>query len=906
MKPNVINFIDFNRVNTLLEGFNKSTGFVTAILDLEGNVLSKSGWRSICTNFHRVNPKTNRNCIISDTKLSTTKKDNDYNIYKCHNGLYDVSVPIMIDDEHIANLFTGQFFFEEPNISFFQEQAKKYGFEEQSYIKALKEVPIVTESQVKDIIKYLLNITHIIIDLTIDKIEQENSRILLESSLESPIDILILAIDKDYNYLYFNQTHKASMKISYNADVEVGKCIFDYMTSKDDILRIKENYDKALSGVSHTTLEQYGNLDVRPYETVFNPIKDKNENIIGVTAYARDVSKRIRSEKALEKSKNLAQEYLDIAGVMIIVLDKNGVVTLINKKGCEIIGLNESDIVGKNWFDNYLPKDVVQSSKEQFDNMWKNDHPFAKEYESTILNAHGEERYISWHNSILYDSNKNIIGVLSSGEDITEISITNEKLKESEKRYRELINNTKAGIMIHASDTSIMSFNKRAQKLLGLTSDELTGKTAASSNFHFVNSDYNKIKYEDYPVNIIIQNRSTLKNYILGIKHIHDDKVIWVSVNGVPLFNDDGSIKEIVISFIDISDEKIKQDEITYLSNHDFLTDLYNRRFFVEKYSELDKLTYYPLAIMMADVNGLKIINDAFGHDVGDIALQKVAQILEKSCRKQDIVCRIGGDEFAIILPNITEEELEKINESIRIESKKDNVENVTLSLATGHEIKIPGSKESLDEILKAAENHMYRHKLSEGVSIRNNAIKAILKTLTNKYQEERIHSAKVSQLCKRIGEELELKEEEIKELELAGMYHDIGKISIPDAILNKPGKLTQEEYNIIKTHSEISYQILRAADEYSDLAIHALYHHERWDGLGYPSRKKGEDIPLFSRIICIVDAFEAMTAERVYKEKMSEEAAVKEIIRCSGTQFDERLARIFVEKVLMKEWIIS
>lgn len=119
-----------------------------------------------------------------------------------------------------------------------------------------------------------------------------------------------------------------------------------------------------------------------------------------------------------------------------------------------------------------------------------------------------------------------------------------------------------------------------------------------------------------------------------------------------------------------------------------------------------------------------------------------------------------------------------------------------------------------------------------------------------------------------------------------------------------KKGKLTNGEYDTIKTHPEIGYQILRAADEYSDLAIHALYHHERWDGKGYLKGLLGEEIPLFSRIICVADAFEAMTSVRTYKDKISDEEAVKEIIRCAGTQFDKMIAKVFVEKVMKFPWV--
>jgi diguanylate cyclase (GGDEF)-like protein/PAS domain S-box-containing protein len=765
MNAKALDYIDFNRVNSLLEDFNSITGFVTAIIDLEGNILSKSGWREICTKFHRVNPLTNKNCIASDTILANKSKSNNYNTYKCHNGLYDVAVPIIIEEEHVANLFTGQFFYEKPDESFFINQANKYGFDETAYLKALKKVPIVTKKEVKTIMKYLLNITQIIIDLTTDKMKQENSKILLESSLESPKDIYIRAIDKDYKYLYFNQAQKKLMKSVYDIDIEIGMSIDQINASEIEKINAKKNYDLALLGKSHTIIEKIGDKQARYFEIFYNPIYANDNEIIGVTAYEKEV---------------------------------------------------------------------------------------------------------------------------------TEIKIINDKLKESENRYRELINNLEAGIIVHGGDTSIIYANKKAEEILGMTYEALINKKVGSKCFNFIDSNFNILKSETYPVNIIIKNKSALKNYVLGIKR-NPEEIIWVSINGIPMFDEDKEIKEIIISFTDISDEKSKQDEIAYLSNHDFLTGLYNRRFFVEKYITLDKPLYFPLGIMMIDLNGLKIINDAFGHEAGDEALKKVSNILQKSFRKQDFICRIGGDEFAIILPNISNDKIESIKNFIIKKCNKNNVNNIALSLAIGYEIKNNQMNMDADEILKSAENYMYKHKIAEGIIVRNHAINAILETLTNKYKFEDIHSKKVSQFCKHIGEAMGFKEKDIKELELAGMYHDIGKISIPDYILTKPSKLTKEEFEIIKKHPEISYQILRAADEYSDLAMHALHHHERWDGKGYPSGQKEEEIPLFSRIICIAESFEAMTAYRPYKETMSKDEAMKEILKCSGKQFDPQIADIFI-----------
>jgi diguanylate cyclase (GGDEF)-like protein/PAS domain S-box-containing protein len=404
-----------------------------------------------------------------------------------------------------------------------------------------------------------------------------------------------------------------------------------------------------------------------------------------------------------------------------------------------------------------------------------------------------------------------------------------------------------------------------------------------------------------------IDRNNIYDNVLNGVPSVYDWKT---KVNGVylyfesslsPIFDDNDKIVGAVGISRDITEAKLKQDEINFLNYHDYLTELHNRRYYFEQFKLLNKIEYLPLGVMMLDMNGLKIINDAFGHSTGDLALKAIGNILRETFEQKDIVSRIGGDEFAVLLPNTSSSKLEEYKNHISSTVKTLKIENVEQSLAIG--FVLIKNIEDVDGSLKFAENQMYRHKTIEGTSFRRHAINAILKTLTDKYSIEREHSQRVSQLSKLIGMELHLmREDEIKELEQAGLFHDIGKISIPDNILNKTGKLTEKEYDTIKTHTEVGYQILRAANEYSDLAIHALNHHECWDGSGYPSGLKGKDIPLFSRIICIADAYDAMTSDRPYRKKMSKEYAVSEIIRCSGTQFDPKIAKIFVEKVLSNQ----
>jgi HD-GYP domain-containing protein (c-di-GMP phosphodiesterase class II) len=152
------------------------------------------------------------------------------------------------------------------------------------------------------------------------------------------------------------------------------------------------------------------------------------------------------------------------------------------------------------------------------------------------------------------------------------------------------------------------------------------------------------------------------------------------------------------------------------------------------------------------------------------------------------------------------------------------------------------------------------------------------------------------------MGEALHFDDDAIKELELAGLMHDIGKITIPDRILDKPGKLTDEEWKIMKTHTINGYNILRSADKYSRLAEYALTHHERWDGSGYPNGLQGEDIPLFSRIINICDSYEAMTADRPYRKAPGKDFAIRELKRCAGSQFDAKLVDVFIHQSIIND----
>ena len=397
-------------------------------------------------------------------------------------------------------------------------------------------------------------------------------------------------------------------------------------------------------------------------------------------------------------------------------------------------------------------------------------------------------------------------------------------------------------------------------------------------------------------------------------KVIDSDKVVGlanhtvlISKNGIarpiadsaaPIRNIDGKTIGVVLVFRDVTDEKIRLNEIEFLSFHDQLTGLYNRRYFEAELMRLNTKRRLPLTLVMGDLNGLKLTNDAFGHSVGDNLLKMSTKILKECFRQDDIICRYGGDEFVVILPNTDSEATELIVERILEKVDKQKTEMGMLSISFGWDTKNEES-EDIYQVLKRAEDFMYKKKLLESPSIRNATIQTIVTTLYEKSSREEAHSKRVSEICVQIGKSMHLSDREISNLKSAGLLHDIGKIVLLDGVLNKPGDLTDLEWIEIKRHPEIGYRILNNTIEMAELAEAVLGHHERWDGKGYPKGLCGESITLAARIISVADSYDAMITERPYRKALSKEDAVKEITQNSGKQFDPIITDIFIKNVL-------
>lgn len=441
------------------------------------------------------------------------------------------------------------------------------------------------------------------------------------------------------------------------------------------------------------------------------------------------------------------------------------------------------------------------------------------------------------------------------------------------------------GIYMGCNSAFEVFAGRREQEIIGHTDKDIFPAMQAES---FIKAD-----------RVTMNQKTFMKNEVYVT--YPDGKKVILEILRTPYYDADGNVIGLIGVSRDITERKAEEDKIKYISYHDNVTGLYNRTYVDEVQSRLDCPENLPLSVIIGDVNGMKMINDTFGHLKGDKLLKEIANILKRCAREGDVIARTGGDEFTILLPGADSQAVKEVVDNIRSLCKEMRLEEsceIYFDIALGYATKNE-SGEPLDKIIMLAEDLMYRRKLLEKQSMHNDYLTYIKTTMLEKSNETEEHAERLVMLSKRLGEEMGLSEDEMDELELVATLHDIGKISIDKNILAKQGKLNDAEWHEIKKHPEVGYRIANSTFGLSHIAEYILCHHERWDGRGYPLGLSGTDIPLLSRIIAVVDSYDAMTHNRAYRKAMSVEAAIEEIIKNRGTQFDPDIAELFVNKVL-------
>ncbi len=446
--------------------------------------------------------------------------------------------------------------------------------------------------------------------------------------------------------------------------------------------------------------------------------------------------------------------------------------------------------------------------------------------------------------------------------------------------------------MVFESDTigKITFINKKGMEMLGYTAEELKEKTIwqlVTIPGHPDNEKETRkylFKESNYPQEyFLVRKEQPLMPVECYAHTVKDEKDRVVGFRGI---------------FLDITSRKEYEEKIKYLSFHDKLTGLYNRAYFEEELQRLDDIRNLPLSIIIGDVNNLKIINDTFGHQHGDQLLHRIAGVLKSCFRKSDVISRWGGDEFSIILPHTAREKGIEIINRIKKECQRRSTLNLPLSISFGIATKEKDS-ENINVIVSEAEGKMYRYKLLDRQVSDSTLIVSMKKALQQKKYETKEYRQNYIDCATRFGEALELEKAELNKLVLLSAICDIGKIAVSEEIILKKGWLSEEEWEEIKKHPEIGFRIAISSPELSIVADAILYHHEFWNGQGYPHGIKETDIPLLSRIIHIIDAYQAMINERPYRKAMREEEAIEELKKRSGSQFDPLLTDKFISMII-------
>lgn len=588
-------------------------------------------------------------------------------------------------------------------------------------------------------------------------------------------------------------------------------------------------------------------------------------------------------------------EWIDKEKLMDYIFDHHKIAKA-NKAFLEQYNFTEDEAIG------LTPKTLFKHDVLQGRRM------FARLFEQGFLHTYISEKrrngsliWILGDYTCLYDKQGRIIGSFAIQIDITDMKMEEDKIRVSEEKYRLLAEGTLDVIWVYNLMQSKFTYmSPSIRQLTGYTEEEAMKLNVED----FVKSEHVDIinKRIEETMSYFMMNPQLPCHHIEEVQLLcKNGEMIWAEISGRYRYNSDNEIEVVGVSR-NIEERKKSEEKIIYLSYRDQLTGLYNRRFFEEELRRLDVERNLPITIVISDVNGLKFANDVFGHVTGDKLLKLLAETLRQQCRGDDIIARVGGDEFSILLPKTCQHQAEKIVARINQAISKIKIDQSVLSVSFGLKTK-ENKEEDLDKIYKQADDFMYRQKLLGWDNYEKEVIEHIKVNLYENDEVERLHGERVSFTCKNIGMAMGLSSREIDKLSLAGLLHDIGKIGIDRDILKRPRKANKDEWDQIRRHPEVGYKILNSLKDFSEIAECVLCHHERPDGKGYPKGISDDEIPLFSKIISIADAYDAMTKNHIYKETLNIPDVIKEFKLCAGAQFDANIAKVFVEKVLGEKW---
>jgi diguanylate cyclase (GGDEF)-like protein/PAS domain S-box-containing protein len=592
-----------------------------------------------------------------------------------------------------------------------------------------------------------------------------------------------------------------------------------------------------------------------------------------------------QKKRAVRQDADIDDALFKSIGIATVIVDEDAKIILANREFEKLSGYSKGELEGRKKWTNFLANSDSAKIKEYEDFIGNQAKKSPTKHEFKFFDRKGRTKDVIATKNLMVRTNKTVISFIN----ITEMIAGGERTKLSEEKYRSLIESTDDSIYMIDRDCRYIFVNRRVPDRLKVSEKKIVGKRY--SDFHDTNDTR---EFENYVSKIFKTGISCQYEY----KSRKEERYTLRTLSPIMEPNST-NVKYVAIVSKDITELKKTEGKLKYLSLHDPLTGLYNRAYFEEEMHRFDNSRYELVGLIVCDIDGLKLINDTLGHNKGDQLLITASKVIRKSFREGDVVARVGGDEFAILLPNSPRSKVEnicqRIKSAVALYSRRNKL--LPLSIATGFAIR-NDPKQSMAELYREADNNMYKEKLYSSQNARNVIVKNLINAVEVKSALNKESSEHFQQLVMILARAAGITKKRTKDLALLAQFHDIGNISVHSNILHKPGRLTSEEFVEIQKHSDVGHRIAQSAPDLAHISDYILKHHEWWNGNGYPLGLKGNEIPLESRVIAIVDAYESMTTDRPHRPAISKNQALAELKKCAGTQFDPTLVKKFIEAV--------
>jgi len=615
-----------------------------------------------------------------------------------------------------------------------------------------------------------------------------------------------------------------------------------------------------------------------------------------------DISMRKTIESALIESQDLYMDLFENANDVIFILDLYGNFVSLNKVAQSVFKYSLADLANINFRELVAP-DYIYLIEDILANI--TDENSSINYELDIVAKDGAHVPLELRVRQL-SKNGRAYALQGIARDITERKLMEDQLRLTNRYLLDIIEFLPDATFVINQDKEVIAWNKAIVEMTQFPPHQILGQKNYAHSIPFYGyprpmlSDCLTLPLHElearYP--FIIKEGDSLYTEVTAPK-LNGGEGAYIWAKASPLYDSNGNITGAVETIRDISDRKQFEEQLKYMSLHDTLTSLYNRTYFEEEVKRLEVSRHKLIGLIICDVDGLKLVNDTLGHEAGDRLLIQVAKLLKSCFRADDVVARIGGDEFAILVPGCNANNLESAYSRIKtaVHRYNSSTPDIPISLSIGFAIR-NNPELTMNEVFQIADNNMYREKLHSSQSARSAIVQTLMTTLKARDYITEKHTGRLREIVVLMAQHINLPEHRITDLKLLAEFHDIGKVGISDHILFKPGPLTVQETQEMRRHSEIGYRIALSAPELVPIADWILKHHEWWNGQGYPAGLKENEIPLECRILSLADSYDAMTSDRPYRKAMSKKDALEEILRFAGIQFDPHLAKLFVELI--------